>query len=358
MSSPILDSRSAIKKLDKSNALGSVEKLPDQIEDAWKITSTMQAPAGYNQVNNIVVSGMGGSALGAHVIKTLYKDELRVPLEVVNHYTLPGYVNEHTLVVLSSYSGSTEETLVAAEQAKHLGAKFAVITSGGKLAAFAKETGCPAYIINPTFNPSNQPRMAIGYSVFGQLGLFATLGIIIIANEDVANVVSMLRKNAAGLAPESIESNTAKFLAYSAVDKMLVLVASEHLEGAAHVLNNQLNENAKNFTDYLTLPELNHHDMEGLSFPKHMKDDVLFFFFNSALYHPRVRARYPLTLEVIEKNGYHGETIQAMASTKLEQVWEMIQLGAYTNFYLAMLNGIDPSPIPWVDYFKEQLAKV
>ena len=354
----ILDSRDEIKKLDLSNVLGSVEKLPDQIEDAWSATKQIKVPPAYKQVKQIVVSGMGGSALGAKVIRTLYKSSLKVPFEVINHYELPAYVGSDTLVVLSSYSGTTEETLASAEDAKKRGAKLAVICAGGKLAEFAKKEECPAYIIDPKYNPSNQPRMAIGYSVFGQLGLFHAMGLIELGDDDVAKVVALLRTNAKNLVPESVDHNTAKFLAYAAVDKMLVLISAEHLEGAAHAFNNQLNENAKNLTAEALIPELNHHYLESLSSPKHMKDSVLFFFIDSGLYHPRVQARFPITLDVVEKNGFHGEMIRAVAKTKLEQVWEIIQLGAYTNFYLAMLNGINPAPIPWVDYFKEQLAKV
>lgn len=354
----ILDDRTKLAELDISGVLSSVEQLSEQIAQTWESTKQIQVPESYRQVKRVVVSGMGGSALGAHVIKTLYKSELKVSLEVINHYELPGYVDSETLVVLSSYSGTTEETLQSAKEAEAKGAKIAVITAGGGLKKLAEEKKYPMFVIEPSHNPSNQPRMAIGYSVFGQLGLLHTLGIISISDAEVASVLSLLRKNAPSLSPEETEHNTAKFLAYSCVDTMPMLVSAEHLEGAAHVFNNQINENAKNMTAMLTIPEMNHHFMEGLSFPTAMKENVRFFFINSNLYHPRVQSRFPLTRQVSEQAGFHCETIQAVAKTKLEQVWEVIQLGAYTNFYLAMLNGINPAPIPTVDWFKEQLGKV
>ncbi|HKY74437.1 MAG TPA: bifunctional phosphoglucose/phosphomannose isomerase [Patescibacteria group bacterium] len=357
MATSILDSRKDIGALDVQNVLGSIEHLPDQIEHAWSDTKAIQVSDAYKKVHKIVVSGMGGSALGAHVIKTLFKDTLKQPLEIVNHYELPEYVDKDTLVVLSSYSGTTEETLISAEDAKKRGAKIAVITAGGKLEEFANKEGCLLYKIVPAHNPSNQPRMAIGYSVFGQLGLFNAMGLISIFDSEVAELVALLRKNAKLLNPDSKEKNTAKFLAYSAFDKMVALIGAEHLEGALHVFNNQLNENAKNFTDYLVVPELNHHYMESLSFPKHMKDSVLFLVFNSNLYSPRVQKRIPLTIDVINQNGFTAEMVQTVWKTKMQQVWEAIQLGAFTNFYLAMLNGINPAPIPWVDYFKKKLGK-
>ena len=183
------------------------------------------------------------------------------------------------------------------------------------------------------------------------------MGLIAISDDEVCNLVELLRTNATYLSPETVDKNTAKFVAYSAVDKMVVLVGAEHVEGSLHVFNNQLNENAKNFTDYVVIPELNHHYMEGLSFPKLMKGEVIFFVFNSTLYHPRVQLRVPLTIDIIKQQGFVAEMVQAVWKTKMQQVWEVIQLGAYTNFYLAMLNGVDPAPIPWVDAFKEKMGK-
>ena len=356
MKNSILDSREKMKELDHANMLGSVEKLPDQIEHAWSSLKSLKIGNEYKNIKNVVVNGMGGSALGARVIKALFKPELNVPLEVVNHYQLPSYVNEQSLVVLSSYSGTTEETLAAAEDAKKRNAKIAVITAGGKLRQIAEENNYLCYIIDPKHNPSNQPRMAIGYSVFGQLGLFSALGLLSMQDKEVEDTVSLLRKNAKLLVPESKDKNTAKYLAFHALDKMLILITAEHLEGAAHVFNNQLNENAKNLTDELIIPEMNHHYLESLSFPKHLKDGILYILFNSQLFSERVQRRFPLTKDVIEMNNFPGEMVMAVGKTKMQQVWEIIQLGAYMNFYLAMLNGIDPAAIPWVDYFKEKLS--
>lgn len=357
MATSILDSRDEIKKLDLENVLGSIEMLPEQIQDAWNATKNIVVPDTYKHITSIVVSGMGGSELGSRIIHTLYQNDLKVPFEIVNGYHLPGYVDEHTLVLLSSYSGTTEETLSCAAEALEKHALVAVITSGGDLEKFAGEHNFPAYIIKPKYNPSNQPRMAIGYSVFGQLGLFNAVGVISVTDEQVQSVVTLLQKNAKGLCPESTEQNAAKFLAYSSVDKMLTLVSSEHLEGAVRVFNNQLNENAKAMTSMLYIPDLNHHSMEGLGFPKHMQSEVLFLFFVSQLYTPKVMKRYPITSEVVEKQGIQYETVYALGKTKLEQVFEVVQLGGFVNFYLAMLYGINPAPIPWVNYFKEQLSK-
>jgi len=353
--SSILDSRDQIKKLDQSNLLSSAEALPDQIQDAWDQTKDLIIPSEYQNIKNIVVSGMGGSALGSHLIKGLYKAELKIPFEVVSHYNLPGYVNSDTLVLLSSYSGTTEETLSASCEALERGAKIMVITSGGSLAQLASTNHWPLYLIKPTFNPSAQPRMAIGYAIAGQLAMFAKAGIIPDQTNLLTQTSQNLQKMIPGLSPEN-QHSPAKMLAYAAFDKHVIFVAAEHLIGAAHVTNNQFNENAKSLTSEWHLPEFNHHYLEALSFPKHAKETTIFFLYNSSLYHERVQKRVLITKEIIEQQGYEVQLIQATAPTKLEQIFEIIQLGEFVSCYLAILYGIDPSPIPSVDSFKSQMS--
>lgn len=342
-----LNNLDAIKQLDKSNLLGSIQQLPDQIEDAWKQTSAQDYRAYGQDVDHIIVAGMGGSALGAEVTKSLAKFSLKVPLEIVNDYTLPGYVNSHTLVILSSYSGTTEETLAAAKEAQAKQVKIAIVTAGGDLAKLAAEIHCPCYIINPQFNPSNQPRMAIGYSITGLVGLLHSLGLVDLDPSVITNTISFLRSND--------PTELAKKLALSVTDKIIYLVSAEHLTGATHVVNNQLNENAKQLTVELKLPELNHHYMEALPHPESAKQAVMFWFIKSNLYSPKLQLRVDLTQDVVTQNNYPSEIISISANNPFTQVFELIQLGAYTNFYLAMLHDIDPAPIPWVDYFKEKL---
>lgn len=352
----ILDSRDKIKTFDKSDLLGSVEALPSQIQDAWEQTKSLSFPTDYANVKNIVVSGMGGSNLGSQVIKHLYKDELAISLEICPHYNLPAYVGTDTLVILSSYSGTTEETLSAAKQALELNTKILVITGGGPLAEMAKEHNWPMYLIDPKFNPSKQPRMAIGYAVIGQLAIFAKLGFIKFGESDVLSLVNSLTDMAHQLSPD-IENNPAKLLAYNAYDKHIIFVAAEHLIGSAHVVNNQVNENAKSLTSEWHLPEFNHHFMEALSFPKLSRENTIFLLFNSALYHERVQKRVLITKSLLEQKGYESHAILATTSTKLEQVFETILIGEFMAAYLPILYGIDPSAIPNVDWFKAEMNK-
>lgn len=351
----IVDSRELISQLDKSNALGSIEALADQIREAWEETQKISFTP-KTKITNVVVAGMGGSGLGAHVIQFLFKDQLNVPFTIANSYTLPNYANDSTLVILSSYSGNTEETIKCAEDAKSRQAQIMVITAGGKLKEIALENNYPMYLINPQFNPSNQPRMAIGNSVFGQIALLAKANIISLTDQEVTEVITtvidLTEKNRV---ETPIEDNMAKLLAFECVDRKPILISSEFMEGAIHVSSNQFNENAKIFADYKIVPELNHHLMEGLKFPHSNQGSHLFIFLNSTLFSRENQKRMTLTKEIVEKNLIDTFTIELTAETKIAQIFESITILAFTNFYLAMLEGIDPSPIPFVDEFKLKL---
>ncbi len=357
-STPILDRREDIQALDKQNVYGSVLALADQIADAWDQVQQLDVKVDASKVRNIVVAAMGGSALGPDVIKRAFKDSLHVPLEVVNDYSLPGYVDEHSLVILSSYSGTTEETLAAAEEAQQKGAQIMIITTGGGLAKLMDEKGYSGYKIVATHNPSNQPRMAIGYSVFGIVALLTKAGLLKLEESEVNAVIAAVRRLTEELKIEaSQENNAAKQMAFHMLQRVPVLVAAEHLEGAVHVFQNQLNENAKTYAEYRVVPELNHHLMEGLRFPEDLDTNLFFVLFNSNLYHHRTKKRITITQTVIENAGIDTIDMELENSSRLEQVFEVITFGAFTNFYLAMLEGIDPAPIETVDFFKAEMAK-
>lgn len=352
-----LDSREKIAQLDASNMLGSIEALADQVQHAWDTLEKLDISVP-KKIENVVVAGMGGSALGGDIFKHVFADVLTVPFEIYNGYTLPAYVGENTLVVLASYSGTTEEVLHCAEQTKEKGAMAFVIAAGGKLAEIARQEQYPAYIIDPVHNPSNQPRMAIGYAVFGLIGLMAKAGLVTLTDEQVSEVISTIIRTSETLGPETAgDKNQAKLLAFTCFGHRPILVGSEFTIGAVHTATNQFNENAKIFADYKVIPELNHHLMEGLRFPESNSGSHVFLFFQSTLYGKRNQKRMVLTQEVVEKNAIDAMTVQLQADTKLAQVFELITLMAYTNFYVSILEGINPSPIPFVDWFKAELGK-
>ena len=354
----LLDDAEAVQAIDKSNVLGSIQALANQVEDAWEQVQQLELNIDTARIKNVVVTGMGGSALGPDVIKRAFKSQLTVPLEIINDYSLPGYVGPDTLVLASSYSGTTEETISAMEEAHAKGAQMLFISTGGKLVEFAQEHGYGLYQINPAQNPSNQPRMAIGYSVFGIIAMFHKIGLLTLTDEEVNKVIAAIR-----LATQQHdisvpqEKNQAKQLAFQILGRIPVFVGAEHLAGALHVVQNQFNENAKTYAEYRLIPELNHHLMEGLRYPQTNDANLFFVLFDSTLYHQRIQKRFQVTQQVIDGAGIEMVSFRLVSTTPLEQVFEVITLGAFTNFYLAMLEDIDPAPIETVDFFKAELAK-
>jgi len=357
MSTPILDDRSAIKKIDPEGALDSAESIADQVKQVWEEQDQIDLSA-YKNVSNIVVAGMGGSALGADFVKNLYKEELSVPMEICKDYELPNFVSKNTLVILSSYSGNTEETLNCAKEAEQKGAMIAVIAAGGKLVELAKEKNYPRFVINPKANPSNQPRMATAYNIMAIILMLKKLSLIKFGEEDLRQVLDVINKTTLDCLVEvPQDKNQAKILAFLFVERRPILVGASFLEGALHIGANQLNENAKIYADYKIIPELNHHLMEGLTFPKSNPLNHFFVFFQSDLYRSEVQKRISLTQEAMEKVHIENIEIKLESETKLMQVFELITLNTFTNLYLSYLEGTNPCPIPMVDWFKAQLEK-
>jgi glucose/mannose-6-phosphate isomerase len=353
----ILDSRTEIAKLDQSNMMGSIESLGDQVRHAWEDIGKIEFKP-TSDIHNLVMVGMGGSGLGADVIKHLFKDELKVPLDIVNDYTLPAYVNENTLVVLASYSGTTEEVLVCAQLAQSANAQIMMVCAGGDLEKIAQDNGYTMYKIDPKYNPSSQPRMAIGYAVFGAIGLLAKTRLLTLSDQQVQDVIKTINNQVESCKVEipSVE-NPAKALAFTMIDRRPIFIVSDFLEGAGHTSTNQHNENAKIFADYKVVPELNHHLLEGLMYPSSNADTHIFIFMQSLLYHQKNIIRMKLTQKIVEDNNIDTITIPLQARTKIEQVFEMLTMLGFAGFYLGMLEGIDPSPIPFVESFKVQLKE-
>lgn len=353
-----LDDIQAIKALDPKDVLASTKQFADQCEQAWKEASAIEFPKKYQPIYNIVVAGMGGSRFTPKTIKELFRDRIREPYEIVDDYTLPAYVDSDTLVILSSFSGTTEEVLSCGQDAVKRGAKLTGIVSGGPIAEFLKLHGATMYQFTPTHNPCGQPRIGSGYLLMGHLGLLAALHIVDIEKNEIAEAITFARRAAAQYS-ENVPAaqNPAKQLAVTLDGTHPFIITAEFLKGFGNGFANQLNETAKMISDPRVIPELNHHLMEGLSHPESIKKTGLFVFFTSRFYSPEVQKRFAITKAVVEKQGIQTKEIALTGPTPLAQVLEAYTLSGFTTFYAAMLGDIDPVAIPWVDYFKQQLKK-
>jgi len=352
-----LDNIIELEKQDPSGVLNSIELFTKQCRQAWEESRRIDFPQDYTKARNIVVCGMGGSRFTPKTIKELFRDRISVPYEIVEDYNLPAYVNEESLVILSSYSGSTEEILSCGKEALKRKAMMTGIMNGGIIAEFLKSNSRPVYIFEAKHNPSKQPRVGGGYLVMGHAGMLTKLGFLNLEEKEVRSSIEFVDNYALKCKADVNEDlNPAKMLSRKIYDRHPIIVTSEFLKGWANGFANQINENAKMISDYRHIPELNHHLMEGLKNPDILKKTGLFIFIESDYYHPLVFKRYKITKDVVSKQNIDNITIQLTGPSKLAQVMEAYTLSGFATFYLAMLYGVDPVSIPWVDYFKKKLS--
>ena len=353
-----LDDVQAMDKKDPSGVLKSTEMFPDQCKQAWDETSKMTFPDAYKKVKNIVVCGMGGSRFTPKTVGSLFRKTIKVPYEICEYYKVPGYVNGDSLVILSSYSGSTEEVLSCGKNALEKGAKLTGIMKGGVVGDFLKEQKAPVYFFDPKFNPCGQPRIGGGYLLMGHAGILHALGLVDIKVDELTGAIEFARKVGAMYAASVPESkNPAKQLARFLKDKHPFIITAEFLKGFGNGFANQINETAKMISDYRYISELNHHLLEGLTHPDTLHQNGVFVFFLSHCYSKPIQKRFGITKDVVEKQHVATKEITLTGPDKPSHVLEAFTLSSFTTYYLAMLYDTDPVAIPWVDYFKEQLAK-
>ncbi|HUS52307.1 MAG TPA: SIS domain-containing protein [Candidatus Bathyarchaeia archaeon] len=354
----ILDDLGAMKKIDQSNSLGSITAFPQQLRQNWDQISKLKTPSECEGAKNIVVAGMGGSAIGGRIARSLGEKELKIPFYVNTEYQLPEFVDETSLVVVASYSGNTEETLSCLADAKKKKAKIWAMATGGKLAEEIKGGKIPGFIFAPKDNYTGYPKTAIGYSLGGILGILSRLGYLHLKNDSFNHALVELEKASQDFLPEaSLDENPAKKIASTLVGRIGIFISSEHLQGAAYAIKNQINENAHSQALFFDLPEMDHHLIEAFSNLKKAKKDLFYHFINSDLFYSRVKIRYPITQKLLKKQGFFVAEYNLKSKNKLGQIFETVQLGGLVSFYLSILNNEDPGWEPWIPFLKKELAK-
>lgn len=353
----ILENSAQIAELDRDNLLSGITALPEQLADTWSAVQKVTFPRA-NEIESVIVAGMGGSGLGADLAITTLADRLLKPVQLIHGYSLPEYVSAKTLVILASFSGTTEEIISCSEEAQLKGAQIAVISAGGPLLELAEKKQLPLFHILPTFNRSQQQRMALGYALLGVIGMLKQAGVCELDDNDIDEVIQTVKDTVIACEVESsVANNPAKHLAFEVIDRQPVLIGAEFLAGALHTATNQLNENAKIFADYKVIPELNHHLMEGFKYPNSNAHHHFFIFIDSDLYRAANHHRLELTQEIIEELDIPNLTMKLKGKSKLAQAFELITTWSFVSIYLAILEGFDPGPLPVVDSFKTKLKE-
>lgn len=344
----MLDDLKMIHERDAQDALGIVEKQAEQLRYSFDVPA-IQLP----EIRNIVYAGMGGSALAASVSKVW--PGYNLPFEVVRDYTLPRYVDGKTLCFVASYSGNTEETLSALEQAEEKGAFIVVIAGGGKLADIAREKGYPMAVLPKT----EQPRYAVLYNLKAIVDILDKAGLLPESSlqGELQDAIQFLEGCTKSWRPDvPTAQNPAKQIAQEIMGRSVVVYSGPLLAPAAYKWKISFNENAKNVAWEGQLPEFNHNEFIGWSkLPVEKPYAVIDL--RSNLEHPRVQKRFEVSERLLSGMRPAPTVVQAEGSTLLMQlVWTMA-FGDFVSIYLALLNGLNPAPVDLVEKFKKTLSE-
>ncbi len=349
-----LDNASAYREFDKSGMLNHLHRFPEQCQKAWEKVLKFELPPQYTKISNVVITGMGGSAIGGDIARRLALTESKLPVRVHRDYDLPAFVDESTLVIASSYSGNTEETLSAFTKSLKTSAKKLVITSGGKLKHLAENEGIPVF----TVDYQAPPRAAFPSNFVPLVGIFQNLGLLGDKSADLHEAVDILNNlSREFMETRPLASNPAKQLATKLRGHIAVIYGAEMLSEVAQRWKGEFNENSKAWAFFENFPELNHNAVVGYEFPPEAKERIFVLMLRSSLLSPRNLLRYEVTAKLLAKAGITYEFVEAIGKSSLTQMMSLVLLGDYASFYLSMLNEVDPTSTDAINFVKQYLTK-
>jgi len=349
-----LDSASVYRQFDKSGMINHLHGFPEQCQKAWEKVLKFDLPREYSRISNVVIVGMGGSAIGGDIVRRLALAESKLPVGVYRDYGLPAFVDASTLVIASSYSGNTEETLSAFTDSLKTQAKKLVITSGGKLKHLAENEGIPAFVVDY----QAPPRAAFPYNLISLVGIFQKLGLLADKSADLLEAVDILNKLSRDFVEtRPLASNPAKQLAAKLRGHVPVIYGAEIFSEVAQRWKTQFNENSKAWAFFESFPELNHNAVDGYQFPLEAKEKIFVLMLRSPSLPPQSLLRYEATAKLLARAGIAYEFAEARGQSALAQVMSSVLLGDYASFYLAILNEVDPTSTDAIDFVKQYLAR-
>lgn len=347
-----LDDLVALQRLDAQNMLSDVRGLPNQLEKAWRIGQTAELDGG-GTIRQVAICGMGGSAIGAALLAAYAMPLCEVPVFVHRDYGLPAWARgPETLVIASSHSGNTEETLDAFETGYRNGCCLLAVCTGGELERRARACGVPVW----KFEHHGQPRAAVGFSFGLLLTAFARLGLLDEPLEAtaaaLADAVHAMRVQGESLdVSVPLVQNPAKQLAVQLKDKWVNVYGAGHLAAVARRWKGQINEQAKAGAAFEVLPEANHIALAGIERPEVLRQTFTVFL-RSPSDHPRNRLRVELTRQILMNAGLETALYEARGETRLANIWTALQFGDYTAYYLALAYDVNPTPVQALLEFK------
>ena len=350
-----LDDLDRFRQLDTLNMLSEIDNLPDQLGYAYQLGLKHDLPD-WKDVRQVVIAGMGGSAIGADLLASYCASLAPIPVSVHRDYGLPLYARgAETLVICSSHSGNTEETLEAFEAALKAECRVIAVCTGGELAKRAGENN----ILTWTFDHKGQPRAAVGFSFGLLLALFQRLGLIPDQQEAIDDAITSMKRSQEHLKADiPAAKNPAKRYAGQLMGRWVTIMGSGLLSVVSRRWKGQMNEIAKAGANFEFLPEADHNTLAGTMNPQEtLNAHTMTLFLCAPSDHPRNRLRSDLTRKAFMLEGMNTDYVEARGDTPLAHMWTMILFGDYMAYYLAMGYGVDPTPIQALVDFKQAMAE-
>jgi glucose/mannose-6-phosphate isomerase len=350
-----VDDPREIQKHDGQGMLNILKQFDYQLEEALEIGLKAGLPEQTSSLQNILVCGLGGSAIGGDFLRAYLGTSLKVPLLVNRNYSIPGFANDSTLTFVCSYSGNTEETISALRESEKAGCRVICLTSDGQLKELAKQQGHPCLLLPGGF----PPRTALGYSAVPMLVVLSRLGLIPDCCNEIRRSLPWVRTCTELYGEESpAEKNVAKKLALQVHHKIPIVYGSQdRLEMVAVRWRGQFSENAKQLAYCGVLPEMNHNEIAGWRHPDASFQHLIPIFLRDREDHPRVQIRAEITRQLVsEKSGAFLE-YWSEGESWLERLWALILLGDYASIYLAFLNKENPTPVEAIESLKQRLQE-
>jgi glucose/mannose-6-phosphate isomerase len=350
--SKILDNLDEIKKVDKENMLSFCINAPKHYSEAKKLAETIEI--GYKKPRNVIVTGMGGSAIGGELLKDWAMDKIAVPIEVYREYHLPAYADADTLVFVVSYSGETEESLSAFLHSIKRKCMTFCISSGGKLLEIAEKLNVP-YLRVPSGIP---PRAALSYLFIPLLVILENAGLVSDVTSEISETVEILRQISYENSPEKLlKNNLSKTLAANIYGTVPVVYGFGFYRAVAQRFKQQFNENSKIPSKWEVFPDLNHNEVVGWEENGQLARDFSMIFIRDQGEPHEIKSRIEATKELLLKNSLKVFEVWSYGKCRLAKMLSTVLIGDFTSIYLAILRGVDPTPVNTIANLKNKMER-
>ncbi|MFP4117538.1 MAG: bifunctional phosphoglucose/phosphomannose isomerase [Candidatus Woesearchaeota archaeon] len=329
-----------IKQVDKSSYITDLEAFPQHIMEGFKLPESIKVDK--KSIDKIIVAGMGGSAMPGDILKAYMKYNSKTPIFVNRNYKLPAFADKNTLIFIVSYSGNTEETIECFREALRKGCQIVAVTSGGKIKELAALHKKPLVEV-----PKNkQPRAMVAYLFFSMLRMLVSYGMLRGVKKDVEALSEYLKT--------SMFKEKAEELAKNLLDKIPLIYASDDFYPVAMRFKTQINENAKIHAFWDTVPEMNHNEIVGYT---ELYGKYHMVIFGSDSDHQRIKKRFDICKKLVKSKGVTVTQMNFAGNSLLKQMFTAIHMGDWTSYYMAVLKGVDPSPVEIIENLKKELKR-